>query len=113
MEQAKQFEDLFNKTSEYLETRASLVKLKTIQKTSDVVSIVASKIIGWLLACTVLLMLSIALAFFLGDLLGATYVGFLIVAGIYALLGLLYYFLKDSWIKAPVTDAIIKKMTSK
>lgn len=113
MEQAKQFEELFDKAGEYLETRASLVKLKTIQKTSDAMSVVASKVVGWFIASTVLLMLSIALAFFLGDLLGANYFGFLIVAGIYALMGLVYYFLKDSLIKVPVSDAIIKKMTSK
>lgn len=113
MEQAKHFELLFDKAGEYLETRASLVKLKTIRKTSDVVSVIISKLIAVVITAAVILMLSIALAFFLGDILGKNYYGFLIVAGLFALVGLVYYFLKDKWVKVPVGDAIIKKMTSK
>ncbi len=112
MEQAKHFESLFDKASEYLETRVGLVKLKTIRKTSDAVSVMISKLIALLIAGAVLLMLSIALAFFLGEVLGKNYYGFLVVAGLYALIGLVYYFLKDKLVKEPVGDAIIKKMTS-
>ena len=113
MEQAKHFESLFDKAGEYLETRASLVKLKTIRKTSDVISVMISKLIAVIIAGAFILMLSIALAFFLGDILGKNYYGFLIVAGLYALVGLVYFLLKDKLVKVPVEDAIIKKMTSK
>ena len=55
-------------------------------------------------------MLNIGLALIIGEWLGVTYLGFLILAGFYALTGLVFYFNKNSWLKTPVNNRIIKKI---
>ena len=45
LEQPNQFETLFDKTSNYLETSLELIRLKSIRKSSDIVSVLVSKLI--------------------------------------------------------------------
>ncbi|MEQ9167935.1 MAG: hypothetical protein RLO12_16870, partial [Fulvivirga sp.] len=57
------------------------------------------------------LILSIAVSFWLGDLLGKVYYGFLIVTSFYAII-VVILFLSQSWIKAHVNNSIINRMLS-
>jgi hypothetical protein len=102
---------LFEKAGDYLETRLDLVKLKTTQTTSDIVSSLISKAAVLLFIIIFLIMLNIGLAMLIGEAMGKTYYGFFVVGLFYALVGLMVHVFRRQWIKHPVSDKIIKKMT--
>ena len=103
-------EELFHRTGEYLETRVELVRLKAIDKTSDVISSLAASIIIILVFLLFILSLNIGVAIWVGELLGKIYYGFFIVAGFYAIVGLILLLVKDKWIKGSVSKLIIEKV---
>lgn len=87
-------ETLLTRVEDYGNTRIELAKLIAIDHTSTVMSFLISHIIMVLIICVFTLLLSIGAAFWLGDLLGTVYYGFLIVAAFYgvAILVLLLVF---------------------
>ena len=102
---------LFEKAGDYLETRLDLVKLKTTQTTSDVVALGVSIGIISLFLIFFLAFINIGLALVIGGALGETYYGFFIVGGFYALLGLVFHLCREKWVKNPISNVIIQKMT--
>jgi len=110
-QQSENIEGLFEKAGDYVETRLELFKLKTALTTSDVVSELAGRIVLVSFITTVLMLLNIGIALWLGDILGKNYYGFLVLAGVYSLLAAMLYFFREKWIESPVSNAIIKKMT--
>lgn len=105
-------ESLFDRTTDYLETRTELIKLKAIRKGSEIASGLISKIVLGVLACFFLMMINIALGLWIGAMLEKTYLGFFIMAGVYLIAGLIIYACRDKWLKAPVANSIIKKIHS-
>ena len=101
---------LFESASDYLETRAELLKLQAIDKSSDVASSLVSRITILIMIIFGVFLLNTGLALWVGDLLGKPYLGFFAVAGFYGLLALLLHIFRDSWLKEPVSSMIIKKM---
>lgn len=93
----------------YIETRVELLKLQAVSKSSSVVSSLVSTIIIAVLIVFGLSILNIGLSFYIGTLLGATWLGFIVVGGFYILLAILFIALKDRLIKRPVTDLLINK----
>jgi len=53
--------------------------------------------------------LNIGIALLIGDLVGKSYVGFLILAAFYAIVGLVIFFKRDKIFKTPVAKVIIGK----
>jgi hypothetical protein len=101
---------LLEKSQDYLENRIEVTKLRTIDKSSELLSTIAVVIILILPAVLFLLFVSAALAIYLGHHLGRMYYGFLIVGGVYGVTGLLVYIRRNEWIKTPVSNGIIKKL---
>ena len=101
---------LFEKTGDYLETRLDLLKLRAIDKTSDVTSSLVSRIAIAIILFLAILIVNIGLSLWVGELVGKVYVGFFIVAAFYALLALIIYVFRKAWIKDPVTNILIKKL---
>lgn len=110
--QPNNFESLFEKAGDYLETRVELWKLKATQKSSDIVSTIASKLISICLLMLFVMLVNIGIALLLGEWLGKPYYGFLALAGFYLIAGLIFSAFKNKWVKDPVTHAIIKKIYS-
>ncbi|HTA61925.1 MAG TPA: hypothetical protein VK835_05695 [Bacteroidia bacterium] len=107
MEDKKPFiEPLFERVEEYGKTSLELIKLKTVDKATDVASTFISRgvMMPVFLMCAVLINIGVAL--WLGDLLGKLYNGFFIVAGFYAIVGLILYFFREQ-IKKSVSNLII------
>ncbi len=107
---AHSFQSLLEKSQDYAETKIELVKLKTIAKSSDVLSTIIVLISGLFVGLLFFLFISIGLAFYLGSLVGSTHAGFFIMGGFYGIVLFLLYLLRDKWIKTPATNMIIKKM---
>ena len=101
---------LFQKAEDYGKTSIELMKLKTIDKTSEVISSLVSQLIVAIIALMFMLFISIGIALWIGDMLGKSYLGFMIVAGAYGLIALLIYFFRERWIKTPLSNSIIHQM---
>jgi hypothetical protein len=110
-DQKNQMELLFEKASDYLETRLDLFKLKATQKSTDVISSLASRLILILIISLVVFMVNIGLALLLGEALGKSYYGFFVLGGFYLLVGVIFQAFKNKWVEEPVSNAIIKKLT--
>lgn len=105
---AKLLESLLDKAKEYGITTYELAKLKTIDKTADVISSFVPFLIVIILLTTCLLFLNLGIALWLGEILGSTFYGFFIVAGFYLLLGLILHFFMHDWIKRLVGDYFVR-----
>lgn len=95
-------DDLFEKVTDYTETRLSLFKLKATERAS----VIASEMAGGLIFFTILflgvIVLNIGLGFLLGDLLGKVYYGFFVLAAFYIIAGFIF----KAVCKKPVINAI-------
>jgi len=105
-------ESLFDRTTDYLETRADLVKLKAIRKSSELVSGLVSKIVLAIVFCFFLMLINIALGLWLGEMLGKNYYGFFALAGFYLIVGLIIFAGRGKWLKVPVANSIISKINN-
>ena len=103
------FDPLLEKARSYGKTSIELYKLKAIEKTSEVTSTLVSRMLAFVALGLFLLMASIGVAFWLGEVLGKIYYGFLCVGGFYGAVGLVLYFILHKWMKERTSDAIIKK----
>ncbi|HEY4935426.1 MAG TPA: hypothetical protein VII44_02535 [Puia sp.] len=101
---------LIDKSKDYLDTKIELSKLKTIDKSADVLSAVVVMVSMILIGSLVVILTSIGLALFLGKLLGAYYYGFFIMGGFYAIILLVIFIQRNKWIKTPVANGLINKM---
>lgn len=81
-------ESLIERAAEYSKTSFELVKLKALDKSADVVStcITHSVVIAFFLSF--MFFLNFGLALWLGEILGKTFYGFLIVAAFYGITGI-------------------------
>jgi hypothetical protein len=109
-EQKNDLDMLFSDTGDFLETRAALWKLKTVDTLADSVSTLASGLGLISIIAAFILMLSIGLALLLGDWLGKSFYGFFIVGGLYGIAGLVCYAFRDRWFKEPVGNLLIQKL---
>jgi len=106
-EQETVIESLVENVEKYTATTIELAKLKSILKTSDVLSKVAVTLVLLVIAFLVVVFLSTGAAFWLGELTGSVYAGFLLVGGFYALMGLLLYLLRKRLLNGPISNALI------
>jgi hypothetical protein len=102
-------ESLIEKAGDYAETRMDLFKMQFVNKSSDVASSYATKLILILTAFLFLTILNIGVSLWLGELTGKSYYGFFIVSGFYAITGLILYACRYKWLKEPIANSIIRK----
>jgi cytochrome c biogenesis protein CcdA len=103
-------EPLFERAEEYGKTSYELIKLRTLEKTSKILSAIISRGIVVLILAIFIVFANIGLALWLGDLLGKNYYGFLCVAGLYGIVwGVLHFFLHNQ-IKRKINNSLITQM---
>ena len=110
LSQEHSLKSLLEKSHEYLETRIDLLRLKTIDKSSDVASSVGVFLAILIGILAFLATLTFGLAYYLGEMLGNIYYGFFIMSGFYALVTLFLYIFRRQWIKTPMYDGIVRKI---
>jgi len=103
-------EALVDTATEYGKTSYELVKLKALDKTSDVISTVIPHSVVFVLVMTFMLFISLGLSFWLGEILGKIYYGFFVVAAFYCIIGLVLHFFLHKWFKKIVGNYFIKKV---
>ena len=103
-------ESLFEKTVDYGKTSFQLVKLRTLSKTSDVVSSLLAHTVVLIFALLFMLFLSLGMAIWVGEILGNTFYGFFVVAAFYGLTGIFIHLFLHKWIKKLVSDRFIEQV---
>jgi len=109
-EKEKLFESLVDKATDYGKTSYELVKLRAVDKGSDVVSSVVPHSAVLILFSSFMLFLNLGLAMWLGDILGRVYYGFFVVAGFYVVIGVIIHFLMYDWLKKIIRNYVIKQL---
>ncbi len=104
------FESLLESAVDYSKTGYELVKLKTLDKTANVLSSLISHYATLILFATFLLFISVGLAYWLGEILGKIYFGFFVVALFYAVAGTVLHFIWHTKLKRIIGDYLIKKI---
>jgi hypothetical protein len=101
-------EELAGTIKDYADTRMESVKLHIAEKSS------AANVIAGVIVVVVFLFFivfaNIALAFGLGEWIGKTWAGFLLVAFLYLLIGIIVWFARVKIIRLPIINALIKQL---
>lgn len=95
---------------EYVETQIELLKIQAAEKISTLVATVMAYAILSFFLLFFLLFASVALAYVLSDWIGKPYAGFLIVAGLYLLIGFGVFKGRERLLRRPILDAIIRQL---
>jgi hypothetical protein len=106
----KLIESLLENTFKYGVGEIKLVKLKTLNKTSDVVSSLVPHAVAFFIFFLFLLFLNFGLAFWLGEIIGNNFYGFFVVAAFYAIVGMAMHFFMHKWIKRKIGNYLVKQM---
>lgn len=85
-EQKFSFTGVFQKSKEYIDTRLKLLKLKAVERSSRLIASLIVDVVRAVFALFVLFFFSLALGFYLSELLGSSSLGFLATGGIFVLL---------------------------
>jgi len=104
----KLLESLVDKATDYGKTSYELVKLKSVDKASDVISSVLPHSIALVLASSFMLFLNLGLALWFGEILGKSFYGFFVVAVFYIVLGTVVHFFFHKPLKKIIRNYVIK-----
>jgi hypothetical protein len=107
-----QLQHLADEVKSYVNVRIDLLKLNVAETASSIIANTMAKVISGIIFLFFLLFGSIGLSLFLSSVIGNSYSGFLIVAGIYLALGLLIWYTRKKFIQAPIMNAIIRQLFS-
>ena len=109
-DKAFMLEPLFERLEQYGKTSYELYKLKTLNKTTGLVSTFGSRLVVALLVSMFATVVTIGVSLWLGDLFGKVYYGFFCVAGLYAVVGVVLYFFMRNWIKKHISNSIVTQI---
>jgi len=109
-EQENAIENLLVRVEEYGKSSLELIKLKTLDKSSDIVSSVIPHSVVIILISSFLLFFNLGLALWLGEIFGRPFYGFFTVAVFYILIGIVLHFFMHKWIKKIIRNYIINQM---
>jgi hypothetical protein len=106
----KMIELLMERAIDYGKTSFEVVKLKALDKTSDLVSSLIPNTVVFVLIASFLFFLNLGLAFWLGEILGQIYYGFFVVGAFYGFIALVFYLFMQNWIKKTIRNYFIKQV---
>ena len=104
------FGNLRDSAIEYVETQIELLKLQAAERIASLFAIIAAYTILSVFFIFFLLFGSMAAAFALSAWIGKAYAGFLIVGGVYLALTVWIFARRESFLRRPILDAIIRQL---
>ena len=102
-------EHLFEKAKTYTQTSIELLKLNIIDKASEIISDLSVKILVSVVVIVALTYTNIALALYLGELLGKNYLGFFAISGFYLLVAIIIFLFKEKIVRNPIRQFVINQ----
>jgi len=109
----KKLETLVDQFSAYANTRLSQVKLSASEKVSKLAAIMISMLMAALVFFLFLVMICVTIAIALGQWFSSMWLGFLIVAGLVLLFGLILWLAKDRLLRIPIMNGLIEALFEK
>ena len=106
----KFLESLLENAADYGKTSLELVKLKALDKTTDIVSSLIPHSVVFVLIVSFLIFLNLGLALWLGEVLGKIFYGFFVVAGFYVLIAIIIHFFMHKRLKSLVGNYFIRRV---
>jgi hypothetical protein len=103
-------DDVRNIAQEYVATQLELLKVQAAEKLSGLMSNLIAYLVLTVFLLFFLLFASAGLAWVLSAWIGKTYAGFLIVGGFYLLIGLIFFKSKETLLRKPLRDAIVRQL---
>ena len=104
---------LVQEIKEYIELKYDILRLDFTEKIVRIISVFFGIMTFFVIVPGVLMFFSFALAYYLGDILGANHWGFMIVGAIYLFFGMVFIAFKKRFITKPIiktlTEAILKE----
>ena len=107
---ANMIESLVEQAFDYGKLSFELAKLKAVDKSATILSSALAQVVIYFFVFTFLLFLNLGLALWLGELLGKSYYGFLVIAAIYGLTAMIVRVFFYHWIKNSVCNGLIKRL---
>jgi len=107
---SKMIESVMERITDYGKTSLELVKLKTSDKTSDLLSSLLSYSIVLALISSFMVLVSLGVSIWLGELLGKIYFGFFVLAAVYGITTIIILLFFQKKIKQSFQDWTIKEM---
>ena len=95
---------------DYINTRLDILKLSVAEKGSMILAMIISRVLIGLFFSMALLFGSFAGAYALSDWLGPRYIGFLIVAAFYVIIGIILWLNHEKLIRVPIMNGIIRQL---
>jgi hypothetical protein len=103
-------EDLATHVKEYVNNRIASVKLSAAEKSSKLLANIIAMAAVVMVFVFFVVFASIALAYVFAKITGEYYWGFLIVSGIYLLLGTMVWILKEKILRLPIMNAMLQHL---
>lgn len=101
--------EIIGKVKDYVDVRKEITILSAVEKGSQLFANLATDGLVLLFGVLGILFGSLAAGFYLSEVVGNTYAGFLIVTGFYFLLAIIFYAVKDKYVEKHIINAAIKK----
>ena len=102
--------DILNHAGDYAETFYKLNLLRLTKKVSDVASVVVNSVLIFFISLCILLFISFAGAWWLGDIVQNRGLGFLLIAGFYLLIILVLILMRKKIISPFIRNTLIRKI---
>lgn len=100
--------ELFTKAEDFAKTNIELYKLKAIDKGTDIFAAVAAWVTIGIIFLLLIIIGSVGLALWLGEVLGKPHYGFFAVAGIYLVVMLVMFFTRANLLEKFFNDYMVK-----
>lgn len=94
----------------YFEQKSDYLKLEVAKQSAKTTSSLITAAVLGILGLIVLFLLTLSIGFYLGEAIGSYGTAFLILTGVFALIGLVIYFFKRQIITNPLLSMVIKNM---
>ncbi|HEY5968382.1 MAG TPA: phage holin family protein [Chitinophagaceae bacterium] len=102
--------DILNHAGDYAETFYKLSLLRLTKKVSDIASGVVNSVLIFFISLCILLFISFAGAWWLGDVLNSPALGFLLIAGFYLLIIFVLILMRKKVISPFIRNTLIRKI---
>lgn len=109
-EEFKKIETLLEQVKEYANVKVDKLKLSIAEKLSKIIADMVATIMASLVLFGFVLFGSLAGAIALGEWLGKLWLGFLLVAGLYLIIGIIIWKGRNRLLRIPIMNSLIEKL---